>query len=191
MGTYQYLLTTKSRKIKTTTGDKIEVFLLKFDGKVSIWRNTPPHELATLARMENAWARRGTPSYIVHEGYADLKDGETQPVYTDISETFSPSFHEAAFDKLRIAGMIRMVGGKPIFEPWVSYEIKMNFTGDTKEHEMRERLCELASGDFSIVRNLTRNSIMVCAPCVSTFTMIKVSGIEGDVVIGPRTSFIH
>lgn len=143
MGVYVLNLTTKAKKVATPNGSKVEVFTFKYSHKLSGWDDTPRHIKALQARLENVWAKRGTPDYVCwsEEFAADT------PVYAPERDIVTLTDDELA--TLPIVGYLRGAGRQQRFEPWHALEIEV--VGRTGS--LHEALAGLMRGPWSLRQN--------------------------------------
>src|SRR6478752_1131748 len=83
MAAYFYNLLTRTKKVRTQTGAKVEMNVLKF-GYKDCWDGAPRKQKLLEARLENLWAVRDAPKYVVNDfddGTNYSGTGDNYPVY--------------------------------------------------------------------------------------------------------------
>lgn len=120
MGTYCYILTTKTRRVDVGDGQKADVNLLKYSHKEFGWRSDEPAWLkAKLARMDYVWSGDREPDYFVIGD--DFEDG--LEVYTNWGSR-GGSITDDQFGNLDFVGILRAKGSRFVLEKWTVIEAK-------------------------------------------------------------------
>jgi len=150
LGVYNYLLTTKTIRVKTDEGRET-INLMCYVSKQSSWE-TPAWETALLSRMEYVWAQREYPKYVTGD--------DTGPGWSVYEEIRSASFTDDYPSTRIFAGYLRAGSGKMLhFEKWkrvrVAVEAKRGDDGHyAAQREVQDKLREsgLMGGEWMTSR---------------------------------------
>lgn len=146
MGQYNYLLTTKTRKLTDQHGRKVDAHLYRFSDKESSYRGSRGERLlqARIQRSTQIWDCRDWPEFVISDPEQDVIDYDNSdwPVYEACKTAY---FGEEHLSKYAIfAGYVRGKGGKNArlqFERWCRFTVRVNNLRIEKQmHEMRMRL---------------------------------------------------
>jgi hypothetical protein len=136
MGVYNYLLTSKTIRVKTATGRET-LHLMKYLSKESS-QPAPAWEQGLISRMDYMWSCRDLPKYVTNDDA-----GEGWPVYEEIRQTcFTDDYPSSRI----LAGFLRKGEGRMLtFEKWERLKVCVGTKTDfhySAQYHVQEKLRE-------------------------------------------------
>jgi hypothetical protein len=194
MGTYNYMLSTKTRKLAVLGEDR------SIDVNMTIWGykdgwgmpHASPNLMRKLGRCETLWAQRAMPQYVMSDGVTDAfdrLDREQWPVYS-FEGCDQPHFSEDYLPNYGLfVGYVRTHGKRLALEPWHNMVIpllkptwdgtraiiqeinrKLNAEGSPvrgKVHTSTHRKSKGMTREFFVISAKTPNDLMLAKLAVS------------------------